>query len=56
MKHEVKTNDSRFGVVNGANLKVYKIEVVIDGTVFSVFHRYSEFRELYDYLKEVVVF
>ena len=33
--------------------QAYKVDIsTVDG-VFSVFHRYSEFRELYDYLKEV---
>jgi hypothetical protein len=35
---------------------VYKIDVSLDEkSTFSVFHRYSEFRELYEYLKEVIV-
>lgn len=45
MSHETRSEDKRF--------TVYKIDISIGGLRdFSVFHRYSEFRELYDALRE----
>lgn len=45
MSHETRSEGQRF--------TVYKVDISLDQkSNFSVFHRYSEFRELYDYLKE----
>ncbi|EDQ89836.1 uncharacterized protein MONBRDRAFT_32206 [Monosiga brevicollis MX1] len=42
--HETRRDDKRF--------TVYKIELVLGSRKVAVFHRYSEFRELYEQLKE----